>query len=108
MPIRTIQSDLFLIDNNISNALKYSTPKQPIKIKLLRATPDIILLFDSTGAQIEDKEVIFERYKRVDNTKKGSGLGLNIVDSICKKNNIIIKVEYVDGYNRFMYLFSEK
>lgn len=98
----------FLIDNNISNAIKYSTPKQPIRIRLLRASSDIILLFDSIGVQIEDKNAIFERYKRADKTKKGSGLGLNIVDAICKKNNILIKVEYVDGYNRFMYLFSEK
>nr|WP_321268025.1 HAMP domain-containing sensor histidine kinase [uncultured Sulfurimonas sp.] len=98
----------FLIDNNISNAIKYSTPKQTIHIRLTRSSADIILLFDSASAEIKDKNIIFQRYKRSDKTKKGTGLGLNIVDSISKKNDILINVEYINGYNRFMYLFAAK
>ena len=96
----------YLIDNNLSNAIKYGSVKKPIFVKLTKTPTDILLAFDSYGKAIEDTKPIFKRYKRGDTSKRGSGIGLHMVESICRKNNIFIKVEYMDGKNCFIYLFE--
>lgn len=96
----------YLIDNNLSNAIKYGSVKKPIFVKLTKTPTDILLAFDSYGKAIEDTKTIFKRYKRGDTSKRRSGIGLHMVESICRKNNIFIKVEYMDGKNCFVYLFE--
>ena len=97
----------FLIDNNLSNALKYSPPNTKIELHLKESSDEIILLFRNSGKIIEDTKVIFERYKRGDSSRSGTGLGLSIVDDICKKNKILIHVNSLDGVNEFSYYFSK-
>ena len=97
----------YLIDNTISNAIKYGTTDKYIGINLSSVGEEIILSIESSGKQIEDTDVIFERYYRADKSRRGSGIGLHMVKNICKKNSILINVEYVDGYNRFNYYLSK-
>ncbi|MDP3266217.1 MAG: HAMP domain-containing sensor histidine kinase [Sulfuricurvum sp.] len=103
------QSELeYLIDNNLSNALKYGQPFQSIGVTLTQSNHELILLFQSYGDPIADKNAIFERYTRQDHSKQGSGIGLNIVATICERYNIIIHVTYEDGKNCFCYFFPIK
>ena len=96
----------YLIDNNISNAIKYGIQGKHIGINLSSIDNEVILSIESVGKPIEDTNVIFERYHREDKSRKGSGIGLNMVKNICNKNSILINVNYIDGYNKFTYYFA--
>lgn len=89
-----------LIDNNISNAIKYSFIASTIEVVL----KDNVLEFISQGQQIYDPKGIFKRYKREDNSSGGHGLGLAIVSDICKKYNFKIEVESKASLNIFRYI----
>lgn len=90
-----------LIDNNISNAIKYSNIGSIIKIIL----KDNILEFHSIGQRIYDPKGIFKRYKREDKSSGGHGLGLAIVSDICDKYKFKIEVESrSDSSNIFRYI----
>lgn len=96
----------YLIDNNLSNALKYGQPLKPITLTLFQSEKEIILLFESYGDPIRDTRAIFERYTRQDHSKQGSGIGLHIVSTICERYKIIIQVTYEEGKNCFRYFFN--
>jgi signal transduction histidine kinase len=103
------QSELeYLIDNNLSNALKYGQPFKPITLTLTSSPKESILLFESHGGPISDTSEIFKRYIREDHSKSGSGIGLHIVATICERYQIIIQVSYEDGKNCFRYFFPTK
>lgn len=92
-----------LIDNNLSNAIKYSKIESTIKIIL----KDNTLEFHSFGKQIIDVDKIFNKYTRENDSSGGHGLGLSIVKDICKKYNIHIKViSEKNGLNIFSYKFN--
>ncbi|HEX5670269.1 MAG TPA: HAMP domain-containing sensor histidine kinase, partial [Sulfuricurvum sp.] len=98
----------YLVDNNLSNALKYGQPFKPVIITLTHSSTEAIVTFESYGNPISDTGAIFQRYTRQDNSKQGSGIGLHIVATICEQYNILIQVTYVDGKNCFRYFFPIK
>jgi len=81
-----------LINNLISNAIKYSPNNSNIEIVL---EENILKIKDEgPGISQENQKKIFKRYKRL--SKKGTGgfgIGLDIVMGICRKNNINILLE---------------
>ncbi len=79
-----------LIDNLISNAIKYNKIGGKIEINLNKN----ILVFKDNGIGIKEEKLkeIFDRYKRVNPEKGGFGIGLNIVFNIAKEYNIKIGV----------------
>ena len=92
-----------LIDNNLSNAIKYGNVGSKIVILLKRNT----LQFLSYGHKINDVENIFKKYSRENNSVGGHGLGLSIVKDICTKYNILTKVDsFENGLNIFSYKFN--
>jgi two-component system OmpR family sensor kinase len=101
--LENIQDDILLsfneielyriIDNNLSNAIKYSKEKSCINITLQKNENHILLLFEDQGIGIIDTNRIFDRYYRGDKITGGFGIGLNIVKNICDKNNIKINVK---------------
>ena len=95
-----------IIDNNISNAIKYSKDGSIVEISLHKDNNQIRLIFKDEGIGIKDKSKIFERYYRGDKITGGFGIGLSIVKNICVKNKIEIKVEsQVNKGTTFIYLF---
>ncbi len=98
----------YLIDNNLSNALKYGQPFKPITLTLTSSPKESILLFESYGEPISDTTEIFKRYVREDHSKSGSGIGLHIAAAICNRYQILIQVTYEDGKNCFRYFFPTK
>jgi len=91
-----------LIDNNISNSIKYSDINSTIYIKL----EDNILSFESSGKKIINSKTIFKKYTRENNTQGGNGLGLSIVSDIAYDNNIFIDVISKENKNTFIYTFN--
>ena len=98
-----------LIDNNISNAIKYAKIEKTIYISLLKDEENnkIILEFKSFANEIKDKKKIFQKNYREEESKRGLGLGLNIVKSICNKYNISYEATYKDNQNIFTYTFMK-
>ncbi|MDD3055662.1 MAG: HAMP domain-containing sensor histidine kinase [Aliarcobacter sp.] len=95
-----------IIDNNISNAIKYSKDGSIVEIYLQKDNNQIRLIFKDEGIGIKDKSKIFERYYRGDKITGGFGIGLSIVKNICVKNKIEVKVEsQVNKGTTFIYLF---
>ena len=95
-----------IIDNNLSNAMKYATKHKPITINLLQSNDTAILAIKTYGSQIKDKNKIFEKNFREDEAKRGLGLGLNMVKNICEKYHITYRVTYDDEQNVFTYIFQ--
>lgn len=97
-----------LIDNNLSNAIKYAYPNTVIDIYLeCDSDYESTLTFSTKGQLIQNKEFIFDRYQREDTAKGGYGLGLNIVKKIADKYHIAIDVESKEGINHFIYHFKK-
>ena len=80
-----------VIDNLISNAIKYTKKSTSIKITI-----------DKNSFQIRDKgkgmdkdqiKKIFDRYSRFDNTQGGFGIGYNIIYTIVKEYDISINID---------------
>ncbi len=82
-----------IIDNTISNAIKYSPDKSNIEIMFY--TQNKILIFEviDHGVGIANVGKIFSRYYREDEAKGGFGIGLNIVKDIIDAEKINLKVE---------------
>ena len=114
--IADVQKDIFfdinqielerLIDNNISNAIKYADIHKPMSITLLKQAKTIKLEFKTYGKAIKNPKKLFDKNYRENKSKRGLGLGLNMVKNICQKYDIEYKVTYEDTQNMFTYLFK--
>ena len=92
-----------LIDNNLSNAIKYSNRGTVITLQLDANR----LTFHSIGEVIEDDVAIFKKYVRENHVVGGYGLGLSIVKEITKKYKIETFVESsVELGTTFTYIFK--
>jgi signal transduction histidine kinase len=96
-----------IIDNNLSNAIKYSKNSSNIYVSLKKEENSIKLIFKDEGIGIKDTSTIFERYYRGDKITGGFGIGLSIVKNICIKNSIKIDVESKENFGTtFIYTFN--
>jgi len=84
-----------VVDNLISNAIKYNKRNGTIYIVLKK---EYFTIRDS-GIGIQSNKVgdIFERYTRFNSSEGGFGIGLNIVRSIIEEYQLKISVESVLG-----------
>ena len=115
--VSNIQDDIYIkfniteiqriIDNNLSNAIKYSHPKSPIFIRLDYINDDEIEFSVATNSKkIEYQNKIFDDFYRENNARGGFGLGLKIVKEICDKNLVIIKLNSNEKETKFTYRFK--
>jgi len=82
-----------IIDNTISNAIKYSYDNNPIEVVVKEDSNHIVFSVKDYGMGIENVEKIFSRYYREDETKGGFGIGLNIVKDIIDEENINLDIQ---------------
>lgn len=95
-----------VIDNTISNAIKYSYENSSIDVSLYIKEQKAHLSFRDYGVGIEKVEKIFSRYYRENSDKGGFGIGLNIVKSIIDKLNIDLKIDSTPKKgSEFLYIF---
>jgi len=80
-----------MIDNIISNAIKYNK----IFGKIIIILKDGKLIIEDSGVGLEEKNIseIFDRYRRFNDSEGGFGIGLSIVKRIVDFYNLDIKVE---------------
>lgn len=87
-----------IIRNLIENAVKYTPDSGSIVIKLLGKEKSCTLIVEDSGVGIadEEKEHIFERFYRVDQSRSsevpGSGIGLSIVKELASLYDGTIEV----------------
>ena len=80
-----------LVNNLISNAIKYSYKDSIIEVTL----KDNILYVRDFGRGIskDEEKNIFKRYKRGNNNEGGFGIGLDIVKRICNEYNLLLDLK---------------
>ena len=91
-----------LVDNLISNAIKYNKRNGTIGIELNEGE---LIIWD-TGIGIEESQIplIFDRYTRFNKSEGGFGIGLNIVKKIVDDCGITLEVHSVLGEGTKMVL----
>ena len=92
-----------VIDNLLSNALRYTDEGGKVDVKLSRKDGDVIISVSDTGIGIAEKDLpnIFERFYRADESRTrvtgGSGVGLAIVKASVEAHGGKISVESEKG-----------
>ena len=90
-----------IINNLISNAVKYSLPPSPIEIKIELENNTVNLSVSDQGIGIpkKDFDMIFEPFYRGENTEhiSGTGLGLSIIKKAVEMHKGEIIVESEEG-----------
>lgn len=80
-----------LIDNILSNAIKYT--KKATKIKITLTSNMLCIEDEGKGMSAEEIKNIYERYRRFDKTQGGFGIGYSIIKSIINEYGINIEIE---------------
>lgn len=78
------------VSNLVGNALKYSPPDQPVDLHLYTSADEVIIEVSDRGPGIPDdaRELLFDRYFRVDAEWQpdGTGLGLYLSREIARRH----------------------
>ncbi|WP_024953552.1 ATP-binding response regulator [Sulfurospirillum arcachonense] len=96
-----------IIDNALSNAIKYSKENSNINIFIGLEENKYVLQIKDTGVGIENPDEIFLPYYQQSSNNSGLGLGLTIVKEICDKYDIKISINTKkDVGTTFIYDFT--
>lgn len=76
-----------ILDNLVSNAIKYSNPDSQIKVRITKSDKIYIKVIDNgMGIKDSEKEKVFQKFSRMSNKPTGgensTGLGLSIVKKL--------------------------
>jgi len=96
-----------IIDNNISNALKYTKEFEVIHIIIFEDNENCVFEISSYSSIIRDPRKIFDAYYREETAKEGLGLGLNLVKRICNEENVEIDIFSKKNITSFKYFFKK-
>jgi len=97
-----------VIDNSISNAIKYSWVKTEIDIELQVDGGRVVLDITNRGESIKEPDRLFQRYYRENQNRGGFGIGLHIIREICDKNSVEIELFCDNELTTFRYIFQPK
>ena len=91
-----------VIDNLISNAIKYNKRHGTVSIELKQG----LLVISDTGIGLNEESIpyMFDRYIRFNNAEGGFGVGLSIVKKIVDEYGLSIEVESQEGQGTRMVL----
>ena len=90
---------IIVLDNLISNAIKYNSKENPyIKISF----ENKVLSIFNKGVGIDTKNImlVFDRYFQENSQNIGYGIGLAVVKEFCDKNGIGINIESFEDGNK--------
>lgn len=96
-----------IVDNNLTNAIKYTFANNIIDVSIKIKEADVILKISSPSKQILDKKKIFEEYYQEQTSQNGFGLGLNLVKRICEEESVKIELESNENLASFIYTFKD-
>ncbi|NEW59734.1 HAMP domain-containing histidine kinase [Sulfurovum sp. bin170] len=84
-----------MLDNILTNAMKYSDKLEPVTIRL----KDNILTIEDRGIGMDEVELIsiYERYYQSDSAVRGEGIGLALVKAYCDDEKIKIWISSQKG-----------
>ena len=97
-----------VIDNNLTNAIKYTLPKQIITVGLSKVDSFVEFSVGSKSKTIQNPHKIFDEFYREEaqvSDKDGFGIGLELVKTICEEENIRVTVSSNEAYTEFRYFF---
>jgi len=97
-----------LLDNLLSNAIKYANDKSIILIEITPENEKIKLSISNHSKKIKDPQKLFDKLYREDTSVMGLGIGLSIVQKICKKYAIDIDVQLNNDITSFILYYEEK
>ena len=95
-----------IVDNTISNAIKYTNKGEDITVKVEKITNFFKFSVSSHSKKIQDPQKIFDEYYREEQSKNGFGLGLNLVKRICDEEGVIINFTSDSDNTCFTYIFK--
>jgi len=95
-----------IIDNNLTNAIKYSYENEDIYVSLKEEKGIFKFLISSHSKKIMHPDKLFEEYYREEKSQEGFGLGLNLVKRICDEENVKIYLESNEFFTSFAYVFK--
>jgi len=97
-----------IVDNTLSNAIKFSFKESKIDINLSQDEDEnIILSFRDYGKGIQNPHKILDRYYRENEYKNGFGIGMSIVKSIINEADIELQIQSTLGEgSMFTYIFK--
>ena len=84
-----------LVDNLISNAIKYNRSKGLLYVTL---TEDKFLVKDTgIGIGSKDLRTILQRFKRANKSEGGFGIGLDIVNQVVNSYDFVLEINSTEG-----------
>lgn len=95
-----------IVDNNLTNAIKYSFENEKIYISLKKEKGLCKFIISSRSKRIHHPKKIFEKYYREEKSLEGFGLGLNLVKRICDEEDVDILVKSDENSTSFIYTFK--
>ena len=92
--------------NVFDNALKYSSRRKTISVRLEVDGDDAVISVRDRGPGIPKDEIskVTERYYRASNSVYGTGIGLSLVDEIMKSHGGSLRIESELGHGTTVYL----
>ena len=83
-----------MIDNLVDNAIRYSPNGSLVTVSCLQVDGHGILMVEDSGPGIpaSEKERVFNRFYRLDQSQPGTGLGLAIVRDIARDHDAVIEL----------------
>jgi len=72
------------------NSIRHNSQKGIVEVKLNKSG----FIISNSGIKILEKEHLFKRFKKSSEESSGSGLGLSIVEQICKRHEWTIDYNF--------------
>ena len=82
---------LRLVDNLISNAIKYN--KHEGRLEVLLTSKELMVKDTGIGIKNEDIKQILQRFKRANKSEGGFGIGLHIVSQVCENYHFKLEIK---------------
>ncbi len=90
-----------MLTNLLINSIRHTESKAQINITLKKD----FLLISNTGSSTLKTEKLFKRFTSASSQAPGSGLGLSIVNEICKRYKWEIRYDYINNLHSFTIKF---